>query len=164
LPGLSIRTLTNSKTKMDTEDKKDQPKPAADSKKQTRQAIYAHGRRKEAAARVRLYAGKGEILVNNKPIGKYFPSEAAKTEYLKPFHITETLDKYYATIHVEGSGVSGQLGAVVHGISRALNEADKKYRPILKRAGLLTRDSRVKERRKYGLAQKARKGKQSPKR
>ncbi|OGD85480.1 30S ribosomal protein S9 [Candidatus Curtissbacteria bacterium RBG_13_35_7] len=126
--------------------------------------MYAHGRRKEAAARVRLYKGRGQTIVNNKPIEEYFPSHVAKNEYLKPFHLTQTIGKYYATIKVEGSGKIGQLGAVVHGISRALNLVDEKYHPILKKAGLLTRDPRVKERRKYGRAQKARKGKQSPKR
>ena len=133
-------------------------------KNQGKKYYYAHGRRKEATASVKLYAGQGETLINNKPIGKYFPAQTAKVEYLKPFHLTQTVGKYYAVVKVEGSGSSGQLGAIVHGISRALNKADEKHHPILKKAGLLTRDSRVKERRKYGLAQKARKGKQSPKR
>ncbi len=154
---------TNLKIKMDNEKQKDQQKPA-DSKKQTPQSIYAHGRRKEATAKVNLYPGQGETLVNNKPIEKYFPTESSKMEYLKPFHLTQTFGKYYAIITVKGSGKSGQLGAIVHGISKALKTADEKYHPILKKAGLLTRDSRSKERRKYGLAQKARKGKQSPKR
>ena len=126
--------------------------------------FYAHGRRKEATARVRLYKGKGEFTVNEKPIGKYFPQEVAKAFYLKPFNLTKTESKYYATIKVSGSGKSGQLGAVVHGLARSLIKADESLRPILKTAGLLTRDPRVKERRKYGLAQKARKGKQSPRR
>ena len=133
-------------------------------KNQGEKYYYAHGRRKEATASVKLYAGQGETLVNNKPIEKYFPSEAAKVEYLKPFHLTQTVGKYYAIIKVEGSGKIGQLGAIVHGLSGALKKADEKHHSILKKAGLLTRDSRVKERRKYGLAQKARKGKQSPKR
>lgn len=126
--------------------------------------FYAHGRRKEAAARVRLYKGKGEFTVNEKPIEKYFAQEVARISYLRPFFLTKTQDKYYATIKVQGSGKSGQLAAIVHGLARALVEADKSLRPILKKAGLLTRDPRVKERRKYGLAQKARKGKQSPRR
>ncbi|OGE05072.1 30S ribosomal protein S9 [Candidatus Curtissbacteria bacterium RIFCSPLOWO2_01_FULL_41_18] len=126
--------------------------------------FYAHGRRKEAAARVRLYKGRGQFIVNNRPIEKYFAQEVEKSYYLRPFLLTKTQDKYYATVKVEGSGKSGQLAAVVHGLARALVKTDESFRPILKKAGLLTRDSRVKERRKYGLAQKARKGKQSPRR
>lgn len=125
---------------------------------------YAHGRRKEAVARVRLYSGKGETVVNEKPIADYFPSEVAKSQYMKPFFLTKTEDKFYASIKVTGSGKSGQLDAVLHGLANTLIKANTQFRPILKKAGLLTRDSRVKERRKYGLAQKARKGKQSPKR
>lgn len=125
---------------------------------------YAHGRRKEAVARVRLFSGKGQSIINGNPIEKYFPSEIAKSRYMKPFYLTKTEGKFYATIKVEGSGKSGQLDAVIHGLANTLIKADAQFRPILKKAGLLTRDSRVKERRKYGLAQKARKGKQSPKR
>ena len=134
------------------------------SNNKSKQHIQAIGRRKEAVARVRLIPGKGQIVVNGIPIENYFPSEASKTKYLKPFHLTKSQDKYFASIKVAGSGKSGQLDAVIHGIARALNAADRDFRPFLKRAGLLTRDPRVKERRKYGLAQKARKGKQSPKR
>ncbi len=127
--------------------------------------IFAVGRRKTAVARVRLFKGKGEILVNNQPIAKYFPSEQAKVFYLKPFQVTETLNKYYATIKVEGSGRSGQLGAVVHGLARVLDKENKEaYHSSLKKAGLLTRDPRAKERRKVGQMGKARKKKQSPKR
>lgn len=126
--------------------------------------FYAHGRRKEASARVRLYPGKGQTIINDKAIEDYFPSAVFKTELQKPFKITQTEGKYYATIKVEGSGPKGQLGAVIHGLSRALNIADEKHHQFLKKSGLLTRDPRVKERRKYGKAQKARKGKQSPKR
>ena len=122
----------------------------------------AVGRRKEASARVMLQKGKGQFLVNAIPIGQYFPNEEARLE--KPFKITETQGKYFATIKVEGSGKAGQLDAVIHGLSRALILAQPETRPALKKAGLLTRDPRVKERRKYGRAQKARKGKQSPKR
>ena len=126
--------------------------------------IIAHGRRKQAVARIKLNKGKGEITVNDLPIEKYFPSEADKLMWQKPFTLTKTLGSYFAAIKVEGSGKSSQLDAVIHGLSRALIVADQKTRPILKRAGLLTRDPRKKERRKYGRAQKARKGKQSPKR
>lgn len=127
--------------------------------------IYANGRRKEAVARVRLFTGKGETLVNDKPIAAYFSTEIAKSYYEKPFRLTKSESKYFATIKVAGSGKKGQLDAVVHGLSAALNIANREeFRPILKKAGLLTRDARVRERRKYGRAQKARKGKQSPKR
>ena len=122
----------------------------------------AVGRRKEASARVMLQKGKGQFLVNNRPIEQYFPNEAVKLE--KPFKITDTQGLYFATVKVKGSGKAGQLDAVIHGISRALILAQPEMRPVLKKAGLLTRDPRVKERRKYGRAQKARKGKQSPKR
>ena len=133
-------------------------------KAKTAKYINAHGRRKEAVARVRLFSGKGETLVNGKPIEIYFPTEISKLKYQKPYELTKTLGKYFTTIKVRGSGKNSQLEAIVHGISRALVEAESSLRPILKRAGLLRRDPRVKERRKYGLAQKARKGKQSPKR
>ncbi len=126
--------------------------------------IHAVGRRKEAVARVRLTKGRGENIINGLPIEKYFPSEASKTKYLKPFHLTKSQDLYFVSVKVAGSGKSSQLDAVVHGIARALNAANSEFRQNLKRAGLLTRDPRVKERRKYGMAQKARKGKQSPKR
>lgn len=125
---------------------------------------YAVGRRKEASARVRLYAGKGESIVNGEAIEKYFPSPVEKNLYLKPFTLTKTDGTFYATIKVDGSGKSGQLLAVIHGLARALDKVNNQNHTILKKAGLLTRDPRVKERRKYGLAQKARKGKQSPKR
>lgn len=126
---------------------------------------FAVGRRKTAIARVRLYSGKGEILVNGKPIGDYFSGEVAKIAYLKPFQATDTLGKYYAIIKTEGSGKEGQLEAVIHGLARALDKENKKlYHSALKKSKLLTRDSRAKERRKPGLAGKARKKKQSPKR
>ena len=111
----------------------------------------AVGRRKEASARVMLQKGKGQFLVNAIPIEQYFPNEAVRLE--KPFKITETQGMYFATIKVEGSGKAGQLDAVIHGISRALILAQPETRPALKKAGLLTRDPRVKERRKYGRAQ-----------
>lgn len=126
--------------------------------------IAAVGRRKEAVARVRLFKGSGEIIINERPITTYFPGETSKIRWQKPFLLTKAENAYSATIKVAGSGKSGQLDAVIHGLARALSLADTNFRPILKKAGLLTRDPRVKERRKYGLAQKARKGKQSPKR
>ncbi len=138
----------------------------------------AIGRRKTATARVRLYPvvkdkittdnlilGKGEIIVNGKPIKDYFKGEIYEKKYLNPFKITDTLNRFALSVKVVGSGLNGQLEAVIHGISRVLIKIDKeKYRSILKKAGFLTRDPRMKERRKAGLAGKARAGKQSPKR
>jgi small subunit ribosomal protein S9 len=127
--------------------------------------IHAVGKRKEASARIRLYKGKGENLVNGMAIEKYFPSEVEKSYWIKPFRVTETTDKYYITAKVVGSGKSGQLDALVLGISRALSLANpEKFRAILKRMGLLTRDSRIRERRMVGTGGKARRKKQSPKR
>lgn len=125
--------------------------------------VSAHGRRKEASARVRLFKGKGQNLVNNKPMNEYFSGEVTKLRLNKVFEITKTEGKFYATVTVKGSGKNSQLEAVIHGLARALSTQDG-MRTIIKKAGMLTRDARVKERRKYGLAQKARKGKQSPKR
>lgn len=126
---------------------------------------YALGRRKKATARVRLYKGKGDLIVNDQPIEKYFSGEVDKIIYLKPFKVTETEGKYYATIRVIGSGKNGQLGAVTHGLARTLDkENPEAHHAPLKKAGLLTRDPRMKERRKAGLAQSARAKKQSPKR
>ena len=126
--------------------------------------IYAVGRRKTAVARVRLIMGKSPVVVNNKPAHEYFRHPLFVETLNRPFVLTETQEKYTATVRVKGSGLSGQLGAVVHGIARALASVSPAYRKILKDAGLLTRDSRAKESRKYGLAGKARKKKQSPKR
>lgn len=133
-------------------------------KKNNNNYTAAVGRRKEAIARIRLYKGKGETLVNNLPIEKYFPSDVDSHILKKPFAVAKAEGSYYATIKVLGSGKKSQLDAVIHGLSRALNLAAPQTHKSLKSAGLLTRDPRVKERRKYGLAQKARKGKQSPKR
>jgi len=127
--------------------------------------VFAVGRRKTAVARVRLFGGKGETFVNGIPIENYFSGEVAKAVWLKPFNVTDTVGKYYATIKVEGGGKSAQLGAVVHGLARALDKENKElYHSALKKAGLLTRDPRAKERRKPGQMGKARKKKQSPKR
>ncbi len=126
---------------------------------------HAVGRRKEAVARVRILKGNSQITVNGKPIAEYFKGAIFQRTYLRPFELTGTLNQFTGTIKVEGGGVTSQLGAVVHGLARALSLADKeKYRPLLKTAGLLTRDARAKERRKFGLAHKARAKKQSPKR
>ncbi len=123
----------------------------------------AHGRRKEATARVRLFKGKGENLINGKPMSTFFPSVVSQSRLNKIFELTSTSGKYYVTVTVKGSGKNSQLEAVMHGLARALATVEG-LRSIVKKAGMLTRDARVKERRKYGLAQKARKGKQSPKR
>ncbi len=126
----------------------------------------AVGRRKESTARVKLYVGgDGEIIVNGRSVEQYFPGEFAELLYLKPLKLTDNLKRFKITTKVTGGGLSGQLGAVVHGISRALMKIDRdKYHPLLKKAGLLTRDPRAKERRKAGFAHKARARKQSPKR
>ncbi|MBI3385005.1 30S ribosomal protein S9 [Candidatus Gottesmanbacteria bacterium] len=124
------------------------------------------GRRKEAVARVKLTLDKeNTMIVNGLPIEKYFSGEVAKKIYLEPFRTTNTLNRFAVNIKVYGSGKNGQLGAVVHGISRALLAVDApKYRLLLKSKGFLTRDPRTRERRKVGTGGKARRSKQSPKR
>jgi small subunit ribosomal protein S9 len=123
----------------------------------------ATGRRKQSVARVRLIPGKGEITVNSKPLDEYFGSEIQKRELARPFEVTTTEGKYDVVATVKGGGFTGQAGALRHGISRALIEADEELRPALKTAGFLTRDPRMKERKKYGL-KKARKASQFSKR
>lgn len=127
----------------------------------------AVGRRKTSTARVRLHIDKieKEFMVNDRPVDKYFPGEVAKKLYLEPFRTTNTIGRFAVTVKVEGGGLSGQVGAVIHGLSRALIKVEpEKFRPILKKRGFLTRDPRAKERRKAGYAGKARAKKQSPKR
>jgi len=127
--------------------------------------IYASGNRKCAAARVRLFKGVGETEVNSKPIAEYFPGEVAKVIWSKPFELTESWGKYYATIRVVGGGKNGQAEAVAHSLAKAFALVDKdSFRPLLKKAGLLTRDSRIRQRRMVGTGGKARRKKQSPKR
>jgi len=127
--------------------------------------IYAVGRRKTASARIRLFKGTGEIIVNDRPIGKYFSGEVARKLFTLPFELTNTIGKYDVSVKVVGSGLKAQLGAVVHGIARALDKEHKDlYHSPLKKAKLFTRDPRVRERRKAGLGGKARRHKQSPKR
>lgn len=126
---------------------------------------YTVGRRRSASARVRLFKGRSQSEVNKIAIEEYFPGEVAKDYYTRPFKLTETWGKYYVTVRVVGGGKRGQLGATVHGIARAFSKLDaEKFRAPLKKAGLLTRDSRVRERRKVGTGGKARRKKQSPKR
>jgi small subunit ribosomal protein S9 len=112
---------------------------------------YGTGRRKSSVARVRLVPGEGRIVVNNREISNYIPSAALIEDIKQPLNLTETVGNYDVLVNVSGGGISGQAGAIRHGISRALLEADPEYRPTLKRAGLLTRDPRMKERKKYGL-------------
>jgi small subunit ribosomal protein S9 len=132
--------------------------------KSKKEFVYAVGRRKRSIARVRLYSGKGQTMVNELPIGEYFRN-IPSVIFFKPFDLTDTTGKYYATVRVVGGGKAGQLGAIIHGLSRALiKENSEKFRAVLKSAGFLTRDPREKERRKPGLAQGARARKQSPKR
>ena len=128
----------------------------------TKTVFYGTGRRKRSIARVRLVEGNGTITVNGKDLNDYFGAETLKYIVRQPLSVTETSSKY-DVCSVYGGGVTGQAGAVRHGIARALNEANAEYRPALKSNGFLTRDSRMKERKKYGL-KKARKAPQFSKR
>jgi len=110
----------------------------------------ATGRRKRSVAKVRLVSGKGEIIVNNKPIDEYFPRETLKMLLYQPFQIVGITGKYDAIITVNGGGLSGQAGAIRHGIARALVNLNPDFRAKLKKEGLLTRDPREVERKKYG--------------
>ena len=121
------------------------------------------GRRKSSIARVRLVEGTGKITINGKDIEEFFDLETLKVIVRQPLTVTNTLSKYDVICSVQGGGVSGQAGAIRHGIARALNEANSEYRPALKTNGFLTRDPRMKERKKYGL-KKARKAPQFSKR
>lgn len=138
----------------------------------------AVGRRKVSSVRVRLYVvsegsvtvggvaiEKGGMIVNGRPVESYFPGEVFKKMYQEPFRTTNTLGRFAVSIKATGGGLSGQLAATIHGISRALEKVDKeKFRPILKKRGFMTRDPRAKQRRKAGFAGKSRARKQSPKR
>lgn len=150
------------KTKNDQKKENQPQKP-----KTAKLAFYtAVGRRKTAKARVRLQVGStGKFIVNKKSVEEYFPGEIAKKKYLTPLTLTGSLGRFDIFVTVEGGGKFAQLDALVHGLSRALQIVDRDaFRPILKKQGLLTRDARARERRKAGLAGKARKKKQSPKR
>lgn len=151
---------------------------ATNKRTQKRDYTYAVGRQKEAVARVRLYAHvkedakwdesaikKEQILVNGKPVEHYFPGPSSKVQYMKPLVLTDSFSRYAITVKVAGGGRNGQLDAMTMGIARVLAHIDPlKFRPILKSAGLLSRDARVRERRKVGTGGKARRKKQSPKR
>ena len=113
--------------------------------------FYGTGRRKKSVARVRVYAGTGKITVNDRDIDDYFGLETLKLIVRQPLALTETSEKYDVICRVAGGGVTGQAGAIRHGIARALLQSEDEVRPVLKKAGLLTRDPRMKERKKYGL-------------
>lgn len=167
-------------TKIKITENKDQVEKIEGKTSVTEKATYyeALGRRREASARVRLYVvtgetlklgdkelAKGVMIVNNRDAEKYFPGEVYKKMYLEPFRTTNTVGRFVTTILVTGGGLNGQLGAVIHAISRALLKVDlEKFRPILKKRGFLKRDPRAKQRRKAGFAGKSRARKQSPKR
>jgi len=126
--------------------------------------ISAVGRRKEAIARVRISGGDGQFTVNGKPVAEYFKGEVFQKLYMKPLEVTELTGKYAISVKVEGGGQMAQLEAIIHGIARAIAKTEPELKITLKKEGFLTRDARVKERRKYGHAGKARAKKQSPKR
>ena len=114
--------------------------------------FYGTGRRKSSIARVRLFAdGTGSVTINDREMDNYFGLETLKLIVRQPFMVTDTLGKFDVVVTVAGGGVTGQAGAIRHGIARALLQVDESYRPLLKKAGLLTRDPRMKERKKYGL-------------
>ncbi len=112
---------------------------------------YGTGRRKKSVARVRLVPGTGEITINKRSIDEYFGLETLKVVVRQPLELTKTLGKFDVLVNVQGGGFTGQAGAIRHGIARALLEVDGEYRALLKTAGYLTRDPRMKERKKYGL-------------
>ena len=113
--------------------------------------FYGTGRRKKSIARVYLVPGTGNITINKRSIDEYLGLETLKVIVRQPLTATETTDKFDVLVNVHGGGYTGQAGAIRHGIARALLQADPEYRPILKKAGYLTRDPRMKERKKYGL-------------
>ena len=149
-------------------------------KKEEEKVSYyeAVGRRKTSTARIRLYVvkeesitlkgkeiAKGVMVVNDRPVESYFPGEVLKKMYMEPFRTTHTMNRFVISVKTNGGGLYSQLGAVIHGISRALEKVDKeKFRPILKKRGFMKRDPRAKQRRKAGFAGKSRAKKQSPKR
>ena len=113
--------------------------------------FYGTGRRKSSVARVRVYAGSGNVTINGRDIDDYFGLETLKLLVRQPLTLTETADKFDIVCTVAGGGLTGQAGAIRHGLSRALLQYDAELRPVLKKAGFLTRDPRMKERKKYGL-------------
>ncbi|MDI3481419.1 MAG: small subunit ribosomal protein [Tepidanaerobacteraceae bacterium] len=128
-----------------------------------KQAVLATGRRKTSVAKVWMMPGSGRIIINKKPMDEYFGLETLKVDIKKPLAVTNTEGKFDVIASVRGGGFTGQAGAVRHGIARALLKIDSEFRPVLKKEGLLTRDPRMKERKKYGL-KKARRAPQFSKR
>ncbi|WP_314315764.1 30S ribosomal protein S9 [Negativicoccus succinicivorans] len=124
---------------------------------------YGTGRRKKSVARVRLVPGQGKIMINNREMSEYFGLKTLELIVKQPLELTNTTDQYDVLVNVHGGGTTGQAGAIRHGISRALLEVDADFRKALKKEGFLTRDPRMKERKKYGL-KKARKASQFSKR
>jgi len=124
---------------------------------------YGTGRRKKSVARVRLVPGDGKVIINDRSLDDYFGLDTLKLIVKQPLVITDTLGKFDVICKVAGGGFTGQAGAIRHGIARALLKADEEFRPVLKKAGFLTRDPRMKERKKYGL-KKARRAPQFSKR
>ncbi len=118
---------------------------------ETSSYFYGTGRRKSSVARVRVYPGTGKITINDRDIDDYFGLETLKLIVRQPLNLTGTIDKFDIVCRVSGGGVTGQAGAIRHGISRALLQFNEELRPELKKAGFLTRDPRMKERKKYGL-------------
>ena len=118
---------------------------------ETNPYFYGTGRRKKSVARVRVYAGSGKITINNRDIDDYFGLETLKLIVRQPLALNGTADKFDIVCNVQGGGVTGQAGEIRHGLSRALLQYDENLRPALKKAGFLTRDPRMKERKKYGL-------------
>ena len=118
---------------------------------ETKPYFYGTGRRKSSVARVRVYNGTGKITINNRDIDDYFGLETLKLIVNQPLELTETVGKFDIVCNVTGGGVTGQAGAIRHGLSRALLQFNEELRPVLKKAGLLTRDPRMKERKKPGL-------------
>jgi len=112
--------------------------------------FYATGKRKSSIARIWMQPGNGKITVNDRELDNYFPVETAKVMVFQPFELTGTLGQFDLAINVRGGGIKGQAGAVRHGITRALLTVKDEFRVVLKKAGLITRDSRIKERKKYG--------------
>lgn len=125
--------------------------------------FYATGRRKNAVARVRLFPGAGAVVINGEPYEKLIPQERLRKAIMEPMVVTDSQERFSISVKVTGGGYVGQAGAIRHGIARALVVADGNLRPLLRSYGLLTRDPRVKERKKYGLV-RARKAKQYTKR
>jgi len=161
MPRKKIESLTEIKEAVATTTTETEVKKKASRDKKGRS--YATGKRKDAVARVWIMPGKGNITINEKPIDTYFARPVLKMIINQPFEITNRVNEFDVVCTVQGGGLSGQAGAIKHGISKALNEYEPELRSILKQAGFLTRDDRVVERKKYGRA-KARRSYQFSKR